>query len=151
VRTFLSRSKVIKKPNVPQYNPNPHTIGEHIRKKRIESRLPQKDLAAILKVTEDCITGWEKGRNEPRIRYYPRIIEFLGYYPFEHETETLGGKLEKARRCNGWTYRRLGNALGVDGSTARRWGSTISHASKQSTRNADTLVRQFLAKQSPSI
>jgi len=34
---------------------NPQTLGEHIRMRRMELRLFQRDIAAILNVSEDCI------------------------------------------------------------------------------------------------
>jgi DNA-binding transcriptional regulator YiaG len=42
------------------YPANPDMIGEHLRKKRMDSKLLQKDIAKILGVIEDCITNWEK-------------------------------------------------------------------------------------------
>jgi DNA-binding transcriptional regulator YiaG len=55
VRTFLSRSKTVKKPNVPQYNPHPQTIGERIRKKRIEKKLSQRQVAEQLNVSDSIL------------------------------------------------------------------------------------------------
>jgi len=40
----------------------PISIGDNIRKKRMELKLLQKDVARILGVTEDSITNWEKNR-----------------------------------------------------------------------------------------
>ncbi|WP_113664336.1 recombinase family protein, partial [Pedobacter nanyangensis] len=59
----------------------PRTIGEHLRKKRIDLGLTQAELGKILKVTPDCITFWENNRSEPQIKYYPSIYRFLGYHP----------------------------------------------------------------------
>ncbi|MDM1048337.1 recombinase family protein [Sphingobacterium hotanense] len=57
---------------------NPSTLGEHIRKRRMELQLFQKDVAAIFNVSEDCITYWENNISEPQIQYYPPIFGFLG-------------------------------------------------------------------------
>lgn len=38
---------------------NPVSIGDHIRKKRMQLKLLQKDVAKICCVTEDCITNWK--------------------------------------------------------------------------------------------
>jgi DNA-binding XRE family transcriptional regulator len=149
--TFLPWSKIAKNPHGRQKIADPQTLGGHLLNRRIGLGLLQREVSAILAVSEDTVTYWENGRAHPQVHCYPAIISFLGYYPFGHETESPSGMLEKARRCNGWTYRQLGNALGVDASTARRWVATLCLASKKNTQNAGILVRQFLAKQSLSI
>ena len=58
------------------YPANPETIGEHIRKKRIDLGLMQKEVAGIIGVTESSIWNWEHGMN-PGKRYMKRIEGFL--------------------------------------------------------------------------
>ncbi len=57
------------------------TIGDHIRKRRIELNLLQRDVARQIGVSEDCITYWENGRSTPQRRFVTKIKEFLGYFP----------------------------------------------------------------------
>lgn len=71
------------------YPESPVSIGDHIRKKRMELRLLQKDLAKILEVTEDSITNWKKNRSVPQIHFFPNIIQFLGHLPFEMHLQEL--------------------------------------------------------------
>jgi len=59
------------------------TIGDHLRKRRIELDLFQKDVAKIIDVSEDCITFWEKGRSKPQRRCLDKITLFRGYNPFQ--------------------------------------------------------------------
>lgn len=42
------------------YPENLVSIGDHTRKKRMELKLLQKDLARICGVTEDFVTSWGK-------------------------------------------------------------------------------------------
>jgi len=58
-------------------------LGNHIRAKRLDLGLLQKDVAGIIGVTTDTITNWEKGRNQPMHWHYLKINKFLGYSPFE--------------------------------------------------------------------
>lgn len=67
----------------------------------MDLKLLQKDVAKICGVTEDCITNWEKNRNTPQIQFFPRIIDFLGYMPFEVDLTTLSGKLKAHSYING--------------------------------------------------
>ena len=74
---------------------NLKTLGDHIRKHRIEIGLFQKDVACILGVDECSIYHWENNRCEPQLRYLPRIIKFLGYEPEIFTGETLGERLKR--------------------------------------------------------
>lgn len=79
--------KIILKAKKPCHKPYPKeliTYGDHIRKKRLDLNLLQKEVAEILHVTEDTITGWESGRSNPMTHYIPRIISFLGYSPISY-------------------------------------------------------------------
>lgn len=44
------------KPMSVSYPENPITIGDHIKKKRIELKLLQKDVAKLFDVSIDCVT-----------------------------------------------------------------------------------------------
>jgi len=99
------------------YPQNPVTVGEHIRKKRMKLKLFQRDVAKILKVSEDCITNWENNRGTPQINHFPKIIEFLGYIPLEIDTSTLVGKLNACRYRSGFSQGELAKAAKVDAGT----------------------------------
>ncbi len=108
----------------------PEAIGEHIKKRRLDLGLLQKDVAKQLDTSEDTITNWENGRAQPQIHFYPKIISFLGYYPFE-EIDTFSGKITQYRHMNGLTYKQMGKRVGVDGSTIASWetGKTVPNVS----------------------
>jgi transcriptional regulator with XRE-family HTH domain len=59
----------------------PHTLGEHLRKKRIDMQLSMSKLAQILGlgVTDSSIEQWEKNQNRPTEAHRQRIVEFLGF------------------------------------------------------------------------
>ena len=118
---FYSYLKGTKKPFAKRYNPLPQTIGEHIRKKRVESGLLQRDVAVALDTCEDTITGWESRKGKPMISWYPKIIRFLGYYPYDHPLDTAAGLIERCRHSLGLSYERLGKLVGVHGSTLIQW------------------------------
>ena len=115
------------------YNDTPITIGEHIKKKRIESCLLQKNVALLLNVSEDCVTYWENGRSTPQIHHYPRIISFLGYYPLDHKTECFAGKLLHIRHCKGFSRKQCAAHLSVSEDAIRRWekGKPVANVTYQ--------------------
>ena len=65
------------------YPANPKTIGEHLRKKRIDTSLSMTQLAKLLGlgITDMAIEKWEKGQNRPTDAHRKRIVEFLGFNP----------------------------------------------------------------------
>ncbi|SFT05980.1 helix-turn-helix domain-containing protein [Mucilaginibacter polytrichastri] len=115
------------------YPRNPITIGEHIRKKRIELKLLQSDVARIFQISSDCVTYWENNRSIPQINYFPQIVDFLEYCPLEFDKKSLSGRLKAYRWINGLSYKKLGKLLEVDGSTVAAWekGGNIPTIKKQ--------------------
>lgn len=63
----------------------PKTLGEHLRKKRFQGGVRQKEIAAKLGVSDRTLSLWECDRIYPTWEYQPRLVEYLGYDPF---TET---------------------------------------------------------------
>lgn len=97
------------------------TVGDHIRKKRIELDLMQKDVGEEIGVTEECIGLWERSIVEPTVEYFPLIIKFLGYFPWDIETDTLPGKIKRYRYMHGLSSKALGDILNVHPTTAWAW------------------------------
>jgi len=59
----------------------PQTLGEHVRKRRLELGLTQSQAAEQLGASPWTVLNWEKGHTEPPIESMPAIIRFLGYDP----------------------------------------------------------------------
>jgi len=102
----------------------PKTIGEHLKKRRIELRLKQTKVASLLGVHRGSIQLWEQGRGEQGVRSFPAIIRFLGYVPFECNG-TPGGRFAFLRRCSGKTQEELAALAGCNPSSIGRWESGL--------------------------
>jgi transcriptional regulator with XRE-family HTH domain len=98
----------------------PQTLGEHLKRKRLQSNQLQREVAARLGATHAAYLHWETGQTEPFVRYYPKIIEFLEYVPWTEAT-SLAEELLQFRRLNGWSIRQASAALNVDQGTWGRW------------------------------
>ena len=96
------------------------TIGDHIRARRLDLSLFQKDVAKRIGVTTDTITNWEKGRSSPDLRAIPNVLEFLGYDP-RTEGQTLGERLRRHRQALGIPQAESARTMGVDPSTLAKW------------------------------
>ena len=97
------------------------SIGLNIKKKRLELKLRQEDVAQILHTTDDSVRFWETGRTQPQMQVVPRIIKFLGYNPFKVETKTLAGRVKNYRLLNGLNHEKMAKLLGVDPATVSTW------------------------------
>ena len=114
---FSRQNTSAPKPLSDKYIQNPLTIGEKIRNRRLELSLLQKDVAPLLGTVEESIYRWETNKNEHEIKYMPKIIEFLGYFPFDIVTSTIGGQIKKYRYLHGLSQEQVANQLQVNEST----------------------------------
>ena len=119
------------KPSYSQYPVYLTTVGDHLRKKRLDSKLFQKDVAKLIGVERDCIYNWENNISKPQIHLLPKIIEFLGYVPFDFQEETMGDKIIGYRKKKGLTQKKLAQILAVNKSTIRDWERNKHKPSKK--------------------
>ena len=52
--------------------------------------MKQAEVADIIGVTTDSITGWELNRHTPPPKYIPLIVEYLGYIPYDLTKKSIG-------------------------------------------------------------
>ncbi len=133
------------------YNPlkrrmieHPVTVGEKILNRRLELGLLQVGVAKAIGVCTDTITNWENNRGEPQIQCYPKVIEFLGYFPFVIDTSTLRGKTKEYRFINGLSQEELAKNLGVDKSTVFHYENGKHRPSLKMTKNLELLLLEIL-------
>jgi len=96
-------------------------VGDHIRKKRLDLKLCQHEVAQLIGVDKTTVFNWERNYSSPELRYIPKVIEYLGYVPFGKEPETLGGRIVYYRWLKGMTQKELARQLGVDPGTLAQW------------------------------
>ena len=110
-----------KKPKSSKYPKTLLTIGDHIRKRRLDLKLFQAEVARLIGVTESTVTNWEKNQTEPMLWVMPKVIEFLGYEPNLFITQSFGQSIKSYRLLRGITQEELAHHLSVDPSTLGRW------------------------------
>ena len=110
-----------RKPLPPAYPRQLNTLGDHVRKRRLDLGLLQREAADKLGVDAMTICNWEINRTSPQLRLIPRIITFLGYVPYDTQPETLGKRIIAYRRLMGLSQKELAGRLRVDPSTLGRW------------------------------
>ncbi len=95
-------------------------MGDHLRKRRLDLKLLQREAGQRIGVSAATIWLWEHGRVFPEVKYLPAIIAFLGYNP-SPEPATLSERLVWFRQSKGWTQKQFAKVLGVDPTTLARW------------------------------
>lgn len=126
---------------------NPVSLGEHIKKRRLEQGLFQKDVAKVLGVAETTIWMWENNRSNPQINLLPKIKNFLGNLPLQLPIKTLGDKIVAFRKIHGLSQRELSKLLAIDNSTLRYWERNKHYPSKKLMKK----ISEFFKKQELSI
>lgn len=66
----------------------PCTLGEHLKRCRLQRKLSQIEAARALEVNPSTILNWEKGHTVPPVEAVPALLQFLGYDPLP-EPKTL--------------------------------------------------------------
>jgi DNA-binding XRE family transcriptional regulator len=59
----------------------PTTLGEHIRRRRLELHMLQSQVASLLRANRISVQNWERGVYEPAPKFLHGIAQFLGYDP----------------------------------------------------------------------
>ena len=131
------RLALLRPPEIPKGYPlNVKTIGEHIRKRRLDLGPLQIEVAHQIGVTESTVWNWEHG-TEPELIHIPKIIEFLGYAPFECPDDPVG-KLRYFKKVKGLSYERLGKLMLRDPEQLTDW---LSGRIKPCKRNLKQIMR----------
>ena len=98
----------------------PETVGDHLRLRRLNLKLFQRQVAERLGVDTTSIRTWEASAAQPGLRYMPAIIEFLGYNPLP-PAKTWAERLVRHRKSLGLTREESARRIGVDPSTLAKW------------------------------
>ena len=121
VLPFCHLTLKAKKPFPPGYPQILKTLGDHLRKRRLDLKLLQKEVAERIGVDKITIYYWENNRVKPSLTFIPKIIGFLGYIPFNKTFNSLGEQIITYRRLYGLTQKKLAHILGIDPTTIGHW------------------------------
>ncbi len=112
-----------KKPENPACPKKLITLGDHIRKRRLDLGLCQKNVALTLGVSESTVNNWEVNRNAPITYQFPRIFAFLGYTPspFDKKDDNIIEKMKLYRLTHGLSQKKFAELLSTDQKTIAQW------------------------------
>ena len=56
-------------------------LGDHVRRRRLDLGLSQREVARRIGVRRESVQQWELGDFQPTVSCLPEVIQFLGYDP----------------------------------------------------------------------
>lgn len=97
----------------------PKTLGQHLLSRRLLLKLTQKEVAARLSTLREHYERWERDEVEPTASFWPRLIDFIGYYPFP--SPTPADWVLMARRLLGLSQFGFGRRVKAIAKDVREW------------------------------
>jgi len=128
------------RPKRPGYPKELKTLGDHIKARRLDLGLLQREVAPRLGVNTFTLGNWEKNQCEPTVRHYPAIMNFLRYCPVQYP-KTLGERIRLHRIHRGLSISAFSNALGVDPRTIAKWEQDRGSPIRKPLAYAQTIRR----------
>jgi transcriptional regulator with XRE-family HTH domain len=116
------------------------TIGDHLRRRRLDLGLLQREVAERLGADTCSVTNWELNHTTPALRFMPGIIRFLGYTPWGPGA-SAGERLVAYRRERGLPQTALARLLGIDPGTLSRWERGLRVPAGGYARLAEAFLR----------
>jgi len=130
--------------------PNPahpkgfRTLGDHLRKRRLDLGLTQTEAGRRSGAAESTLYTWELGNAAPALLFYPAILALLGYDPLPVPA-SVREQLRLYRQWNGFSLKTLARQMGIDaGRLARR-----ERGRRQPTGRFLTVVERVVGRLAP--
>jgi transcriptional regulator with XRE-family HTH domain len=100
------------------YADQPGSLGEHLKRRRRQLGLLQREVAKLIGCHQDTYINWEKDRTQPVASRFRPVIELLGYDP---SPAPLAERVQAKRRELGVTFSQVAQYLGWDEGTLARY------------------------------
>lgn len=102
------------------YPEAPTTLGEHLRKRRLDLRQTQEQSAKWFGISVTTYNNWEANRVTPGISKSPKITGYLGYDPHP-APKSFSESVRALRRHFGMNRQQFAKQLGVDVKSVLNW------------------------------
>jgi transcriptional regulator with XRE-family HTH domain len=118
------------------------TIGDHIRRRRLDLGLSQRKAAARMGVSNSKIENWEGSQTTPPTAYLTRISGFLGY-EVDDPAASLVRALAGYRQAAGLTRAELARRIGVHPTVVFRWETGRRGMSRALLRTLEAFMAEL--------
>jgi len=137
---FCYVSLKAQKPRSKAYPRGLSTLGDHLRKKRLDMGIFQKEVAVAIGVDTLTVCNWENNLTRPRLKFLPKVFDFLGYNPLNGNATSLGETIKQYRVRKGLSLRKLARELDIDPGTIARWEKGESNPSSTLSKRLKTFL-----------
>lgn len=115
------------------YPENPRTLGEHLRKRRLNLYQTQEQVSMRFRISVTAYNYWEADRIAPKVNKWPEVVRFLGYDPSPPPTN-FREAVKALRRSLGLDKRKFAARLGVDVKSVLNWEAGYSFPLRRTRR-----------------
>jgi transcriptional regulator with XRE-family HTH domain len=121
----------------------PVTLGDYLRKRRLDLNLTQKQLAEdILHTSTSNIRNWEANRYRVSLGFLPRVYDFIGFCPCDVSLG-LGLRLKQRRENFGLSIRKISQILLTDPCTVAGWERGDHLPTKRNIQKIECFLRSY--------
>lgn len=82
-----------------ELDPEPGSLGEHVKRRRLKAKLTQRQAAERMSVNPWTVLNWENQKTEPARRLIPAILRFLAPECGSTRAEGQSSPRNCKRRC----------------------------------------------------
>lgn len=133
-RTAVRLRKLVQK----GFKIRPVTLGQHLRSRRLILKLTQTQAAERLNTLREHYERWKRDEVAPTASFWPRLIGFLGSYPWA--IQSPGDQVLMARRRLGLSQFALGRKIQVIAKNVREWEHGVAAPSPAMLAKVQKLV-----------
>ncbi len=109
----------------PNYPKELKSLGDHMRKRRLDLGLTQDEVAVQLGAHRNTLSEWETTGRPPDDKHLGRIYAFLGYRP-DPIPAAFPAKVKYWRQSLGMSQIQLSRAIGLNHSVVREWETGVA-------------------------
>ena len=124
------------------------TIGDHIRKHRLDLGLEQQDVAELVGAGRETVSSWENRHTEPTPERLPAVVRFLGYPPVPPDC-SWGRRMALMRRAAGLSHVALARVMGMAPYTVLAWEHQPDGRRKARQARLEAYLQSELARLLP--
>lgn len=122
------------------------TLGDHLRKRRLDLGLTQDQAAIRLGADRTSVSYWESNYRPANEQHLASIYAFLGYRP-DPIPQGFPEKLRYWRQSLGMSQNQLSEALGFNHAAVSAWEIGKKNPSKGSLTRLQAFLQEKLGKE----
>lgn len=126
---------------------HPRSIGEHIKKRRMDLKLLQREAADRMGISPTTLCYWESSGRRPEAHHLRAVHAFLGLDPYP-APDSMMTRLAAFRNRNAMSAEDLARILGIKSTTLARWERGATSPTGHYFKAVKTLLAEHISEMS---